>query len=594
MSTSTNSVKSTFVGRSLRGLSRRVPAIVLIAVLSLLVIYPLAFLAYASLVNVAPRPGATGIAFTLDNFVAVVSPANLVAIQNSLVVSVLSTVFSVIIGGFLAWLVSRTDVPMRGLVRLSGSFPLFVAPLVGALAWSLLASPRSGYINIVFREFGITGVVDVHSIVGMVMVFSLYYAPYSFLLLLGAFHLINPEFEEAAQVHGAGTVRTMRTIAFPLVRPAMFGASLLTFVLVIENFSVPQILGTPANVETIPSRIFRLMNSAPISQNEASAIGIALMAVVAGVMYLQRFMASGKSVVSVTGKGYRPRLVALGLWRWIALAFVAIYFVLAIALPMFALFQGALRKHTFILNFAALFDVSAFSLDSFVELFTSADLGRAFTNSMILGIGTTFLGGVLYIVFAFMSVRSKSRFGQVVEDISTIPVAMPALILSMGILWAWINLPVPVYGTMIILIIAYIVRFLPQGFQGIGNTIKQVSPELEEAAIVSGASRSRALVNITLPLIRTGAIGTLLLIFILSVRELTTSIFIITEDTTTLAYMLFQTWEYGQWGDVATISIFYSLFLVIVTQLANRWIDAGSDTKSRERRKKRAANVASH
>lgn len=578
------------VARALRLTLRYLPLVTLFAVLGLLVVYPLGILTYATITDVPPRPGAAQASFTLQNYQAILQPTNLVALRNSVVVSLVATGLALGIGGGLAWLVARTDVPLRPLIRLAGSTPLFIAALIGALAWSLLASPRSGYINMMLRDLGIDWVIDVQSMWGIIFVQALYYAPYAFLLMQGAFSLVNPDFEEAAEVHGADKRTTMRTVAFPLVKPAIFGASVLLFALIIENFSVPQILGTAAGIDLLPSRIYRLMNAAPINPNQASVIGVLLMAVVAVIMYIQRVRLSKQSFVSVTGKGFRPKRVSLGPWRWPAAIAAGIYWLLAVGLPAFALLQGSMRAHSFVPDTAALFDLSALSIDRFGSLLAEPQLRKGLNNSLILGVATASLGGLLYLVSAYTTVRSRLRGVRFIEYLATVPVAMPALVLSMGILWTWIRIPLPVFGTVLILIVAYTVRFMPQGFQGFASTIQQIDPDLEHAAEILGASRIRALWTVTVPLIRTGVIGTSLLIFVLSVRELTTSIFLVSTDSVTLAVVLFQRWEHGRWGDVAAISVMYSVLLLVITTFANRWTNQdrrtnGDRSRARSRSK---------
>lgn len=543
----------------------------LVAVLLLLVVYPLAVLLYAAFTDSPPRPGAPPGTFTLDNAIAITNPANATALGNSLIIGVGGTALAIVIGGGLAWLSARTDVPGRAIVQIAGIMPLFVAALIGALAWALLASPRTGYLNLFFREMGIPLQLNIFSRTGMVFVFGLYYAPYAFLLMNSALSLVNPEYEEAAEVHGGEMRRVLRGVTFPLVKPAVLGSVILTFALVLENFTIPQVLGSPVGIDTLPSRIYRLMTTSPLRPNEATFVGVLLMALLGGLIFLQNRMLRGRSYVTVTGKGFRPKLMPLGRWRWVAFGATMLYLLLAVGLPFFALFQGALRQHQFVPTLAALFDTSAMSLFAFEDVFTSSAFHRGLRNSLVLGAGTAVFGGLLHLILAYVSQRTHIAGRRYIEYLAVVPVAVPALVLSLGFLWAWINLPVPVFGTMAILVMAYAVRFMPQGYKGLTSTIGQVHPDLEESAFVAGASRARAVTWVTLPLIKTGVISTALLLFILAVRELTVALFLTTFNTRLLAILLFEEWQNGRWSHVSAISIFYSLLLLGITLIGRRW-----------------------
>ena len=565
--------------RLLRRGAGYLPMLGLFALLGVLIVLPLGLLLYASFTDTPPRPGALGGDLTLQNYRALFSPNNLAAVRNSMIIGVGGTALALGLGAALAWLAARTDVPGKWLVQLAGIVPLFVSSLVGALAWSLIASPNAGYLNVALREIGSTFVIDIYSLPGMIFVFGLYYAPYAFLFLYSALELMNPELEEAAQVHGAGVIRTLRKVTFPLVAPAWFGAAVLTFILIVENFPVPQVLGSPAGVETIPSFIFRLMASAPSRPNEASAIGMILTLMLIGALFVQSRVLGRRQFVTVSGKGFRPRVIKLERWRWPAFGFAAIYLFLAVVVPFFALIQSALRRHQYLADLPALFDTSAFSFDNFINIWGYAPFTTGLRNSIILGFGTAIIGGGLHLLLSYYVYRTKAPARKVIEGLAMAPAAVPALVIGVAFLWTWITLPVPLYGTLLILLMAYVTRFMPQGFRGVSSTIQQVHKDLEESAYVCGASRLRAAVKITFPLIRTGLVSTMLLLFILSMRELSAAIFLYTQDTRVLAITIYDQWDSGFWPRAAAISIVYSLVLLALTLIGRRWfgINAAHD-----------------
>lgn len=564
-------------GGGLRALQRNVWSWALIVVLTVLVVFPLALLVYASLSDTLPRPGSVLGSFTTQWYDGLLSAGNIEATRNSVLTASGGTALALLFGAGTAWLAARTDVPARWMVQLAGIIPLFVSSLVGALAWSLLASPRAGYLNIILEGLGIGLILDIYSVWGIIFVFGIYYAPYSFLLVYSALSLMNPELEEAARVHGATDLRTARSITFPLVKPAMLASTLLTFALTIENFPVPTLLGTPAGVVTLPSFIYRLMNAAPPRANQAAAIGTILLVVLATVIFVQRRILARRSYTTVTGKGFRPRRISLGAWRWPAFAFCALYVVLAVILPFLALGLMAMRDQPFISGPAALFDLSVLSLETFGEVIEYAPFRVGFKNSIITGVLAALFGGLLHTFMAFTVHRTRASGRKVIEYLAVMPVIVPAIVLGMGMLWTWFFLPFPIYGTLAILVIAFTVRFMPQGYSSISTSLQQVHPDLEESALVCGAGKVRAAGEITVPLIRSSIISAMLLLLILSMRELSAAIFLFTSDTRVLSIVIFDFWDSGLVPRAAAASILYSLVLGAIAILARRWLNTSTE-----------------
>jgi iron(III) transport system permease protein len=554
---------------------RRGPMIFMMFVLFFLVLAPIGMLIYAALIDITPRPGHTFSTdnFTTRNFGYMFSPSTRQAAVNSMLIAVFGTLFSLGWGGALAWLAARTNVPGRPLVQLAGIVPMFMSPLVGALAWSFIASPgRSSYINLLLLDLGLDATVSIYTIPGIVFVFGLYYTPYTFLFLYSALTLMNPELEEVARVHGATHRKTATFVTFPLVTPAILGSLLLTFVLIIENFPVPMVLGVPAQIDTLPSFIYRLMNAAPARANEAAAVGLLLMIVMSVVIFLQRRLINSREYATVTGKGFRPREIDLGKWRWPAFGLVALYIFLAVILPFFALFQMALRPHSFMAGFGDLFDFSIFTTRHFRAVLDYSPFQIGIRNSIIAATLTAFIGGALHLMMSYMVYRTKTPGRQYIEYIAMLPLAAPALVLGMGFLWTWILLPLPLYGTLWILVMAFTVRFMPQGFRSLSSSILQVHRDLEESAFVSGASRVRTTVEVTMPLIRSGVISTMVLLLILSMRELSAAIFLFTSGTRVLSVVVFDLWYSGVLARAAAVSIIYSGVLMVIVLFARKYL----------------------
>jgi iron(III) transport system permease protein len=546
----------------------------LMTVAAFLVVVPLLLLLYAAVIDVAPRPGHVRGGFTLDNLSVATGATTRNAALNSLRLAGGGTLLAFVIGAGLAWLAARTDVPGRSMVELAGITPLFMSSLVAALAWAFLAAPRAGVLNIALADLGLKFRLNIYTLSGIIFIFGIYYAPYIFLFFYGALNLMNTEMEQAAQVHGAGVVRYTWAITLPLAMPALMGGSLLAFALMMENFPVPELLATPRGIDTLPSLVYRLMNMAPPSSNLAAAIGVVLLVIMLLVIALQRRIIARRDFASVGGKGLRRDRLSLGPWRWVAFTCVLGYLLLAVVLPFGALALMTFREHTFVVDLRTLFDPSGFSFRHLVDTWSYAPFSLSLHNSLITAAATALVGGTLHFFMAYVVYRTAIRGRQFLEYFGMAPMAIPSIVLGLGFLWTWYALPIPVFGTLAVLVLAYVARFMPQGFRGVAASLLQIDRELEEAAIVSGASKARTVSAVTLPLMRGGLVGTALLLLILSMRELTAVIFLVTAGTPVLAVAIFRFWESGLVSRAAAASLIYSAILVCVTLFARRWLRA--------------------
>lgn len=556
-----------------RKLAQTLVMAVLFGLLFVLVVLPILMLVYASFLTALPFSGRQT-EFTLSNYLQLWNPAMKQALINTLIVSVGGTVIAMFIGCGMAWLVARTDVPFKPLLMLAGVLPLFMSLLVASVTWSLLGSGRSGYLNILFNTMGLPFSIEMRSLAGITFVHGLYYVPFPFIFLYSALTLQHPDLEEAAYVHGARLHNVLGLITFPLVKPALIGSMLLIFVLMAEEFPVPQILGRPVGIDTLSVRIYALMSQVPNQPNQAAALSIVLTAIVCVLVYTQRRALGGKDYRTVTGKGIQNRPLKLGAWRWPAFGLCAIYIFLAIGLPMAALVFGSLRSNLFIPNAYAFIDVSQMSLRHLTEAINDPQVRQGLRNSLTVAAITSVLGGLLFFAVAYTVNRTKLRGRQYLEYMAMLPIAIPALVMGLGILWTWLALPLPVYGTLAILVIAFIGRFFPHGYRAVAASVQQVHDDLEEAAMVSGASRRQAIWHVTFPLLRGGFVATIFLLLVLSVREVTASLFLYTTNTRVLSIVLFERYENGVWSSVASISLIYTLVLIVLTILARRYMRA--------------------
>ena len=552
-------------------LLRNMPIFGLLAVLTVLAIVPIGFVVYTALLTAPPFSG-NATEWTLGNFAVLSDPRLRTATFNSLFVAVGGTLAATAIGCSLAWLAARTDVPGKAFIHIAGVLPLFISVLVAAVTWALLGAGNSGYLNIIFADLGLPFRIDMRTLWGFIFVEALYHVPYPFLFTYAALTMITADMEDAAAVHGANPVQATRRIVLPLVKPAILGSMIVNLVLMIENVSVPMILGGPIGLETLSLRIYYLMTRMPNDPNAASAMALILAAFVVVLIYGQHWVLRGRDHRTVTGKGLNQRPVALGPWRLPALVLVALYFFIAIVLPVLALLLGSFRANLFIPNSLAFFDLSQMSLARFTQVVTSHEVRSGLVNSVIVASATAVFGAALFFALAYVVHRTRLPGRKALEYVAMLPLAIPALLMAMGTLWTWIGSPLPVYGTLVILILAFIPRFMPQGYRAIASSITQIHDDLEDAAMICGATRPTVIRRIVLPLVRGGIFATIFLLFVLGLREIGAALFLYTTYTRVLSIVLLEAYESGLWDFVASLSLLYSLLLGFFTLIGRRWM----------------------
>lgn len=541
---------------------------VMLLVMGFLILVPAGFVLLAAFSETVPRPGSITLDLTLGNFAVLGEPGVVKATVNSLVIATLSTVLALAIGGFLAFTTARTNIPFKGLVYLFGLMPLFLPSYVGALAWSILGSPAAGLLNIGLRDLGLTGFVNVYSIPGVVMVMAVFYAPYAFLLIHSSMSLMNPDLEDASAVHGGSQWRTLRTVTFPLAMPAIVGSALLIFTHVLENFPVSQVLASPGQIDTLPTFIYRLMNASPSRGNEASSVAILLVVFILVITWTQRVLLSRRAYTTVSGKGVKARKVDLGHLRWPLFVVATGYFLIAIALPILALLLTAMRTSPYMSSFRDLTAPGALDASSFGTVARSDVFLTAAGNSVVVALLSAAGGTVLAFLVAYVVYRTRARARGLLEGVSMVPLAIPAIVLGIGLLWTWLVMPIPLYGTLWVMVIAFLAVQMPQGLRGIAASIQSTDKDLEDSAVLHGAHRARAITAITVPLMKVGLTSTFLILLMLSMRELTVPLFLYTNDTRILSIAIFDQFENGgALQQAAAMSLIYCLIMFVLSCL---------------------------
>jgi iron(III) transport system permease protein len=549
----------------------------LLAILAFLVIYPLLTLLFGALTDT--NPVIEGLALShlsIANFITVLRNPNVgEALFNTLVACGGGTLIAVTIGLSFSWIVVRTNTPFKGLIAAAGILPLFAPPLVAGVAWSILGSPKTGLINTLLKSAHLGWHVDFYSLTGLVVVFGIYYAPYVYMFTASALRNMDPSLEEAAEIAGASAFSTLFTVTLPLIMPAIISGMLLSFIVMLGIYGIPAVLGAPTKLSVLTTYIFKLTSWSPPLYNTAAAVAIILMMVTGLLVVLQQRVLSGRSYTTVAGKAFRPRSLDLGGWRWLTFGAGVLYLLAVVVLPMLALMVAAFRKFMFIRDAASLFDLSQYSLMHFHSIFDNPLTLNSIYNAVEVGVITALCGGTLAFAIGYTVHRTEVAGRRWLDLVSTLPVAIPGLVIGVAYLWAWIGIPGGLYGTIWILALAFIARFMPDTVKALSTSFLQIHRELEEAAWVCGRDRLGTIRTIMLPLASPGVIAAMTLLFVLSIRELGSSLFLYTSNTMVMSVLLLDYYEGGNLGKTAAFSLVQTVLLGVLIGGAN-WLSRGA------------------
>lgn len=484
--------------------------------------------------------------------------------NNSLIFASGSALLTFVLGTTMAWLVERTNTPLRILFFPLTVIPLIVPGVLEAIAWIFLLSPRFGYLNqALMYLFGLESPpFNIFSMPGMIWVQSVGNVPLAFLLMVAAFKSMDPALEESALMSGANTWQTLRRITLKLLLPISASVVLILFVRALESFETPAIIGIPARISVYTSEIFVAFNEYPpdYGRGAALAVGLLLLSAV-GVLLYRRITREGERYQTVTGKAFRPRQFDLGRWRWVGFAFLSVYFLVVILLPFLVLLWAS-----FLPFFAppSLKSLELVSLENYTYLFEFAPFRKAMWNSITLSLLSATLTMMLTSLIAWIVYKSRLPGSWVLDFLAFVPIAVPGIVLGMALILLYVAFPVPIYGTIWVILIAYLTKYLPYGMRSASGSIMQIHKELEEAAGASGASWFETFWRVTLPLLRPGFVAGWIYICIVSFREFSSSVLLATGESMVLSILLFNMYEQGQMTVVAAIGIVMILTLLAI------------------------------
>jgi iron(III) transport system permease protein len=537
-----------------------------------LTLIPLGFLMWQSFFT--PQTATKAAEFTFNNYsTAYSSLETLRLLGSSLHFAIGTAVFAFVVGTALAWMNERTNTPFKSLFFALSIIPLIIPGILFTVAWILLGSPKIGIINLLLQNWFGTDYVffNVYSMWGMVWVQGLHYSPMAFLIMTAAFRSMDPSLEESAMMSGASIAQIAWRITLKLTWPAISATFLILFVQALESFEVPALLGLPVGIQVFTSSIYQAIHQYPSKVGLASSYAVTLLLITSiGIYFQSRLSNHGSKYSTVTGKGFRPRTMDLGRWRYLTATIFIVYFAFIVVLPFLVLAWSSLQKFYSVPSMAALQNLT---FDAYRFMFNYPTLMTSVWNSLLLALGSATVIMLVTSVICWIVVKTKLPGRWLLDNLASLPMVFPGLVLGLAIMVFYLNVDVGIYGTMWIMFIAYVTRFLPYGLRYNTTSMLQIHKELEESAAMSGAAWGSAFWRIVLPLLKPGLLAGWIYIVIVSIRELSTSILLYSPGTEVVSILIWELWENGQYVELSALGVMFivALFaLVIVAQLVSK------------------------
>jgi iron(III) transport system permease protein len=534
---------------------------------TVLIVFPLAPIVYQSFLD---RPlYEADKEFTLSNYTRILtSPEFWSTLGTTAVFAFATTVLAVVVGTAMAVILTRTDVPSKDVLHNLVLVPFYVSPLVLAFAWATVYGP-AGFLTIFAKtRLGLPG-WELYSVVGIALVASVYYVPYTYLYSTGSLALTDPQLEDAGRIAGAGPIRTLISVTLPLLRPALAYSTILTIVSAVELLSIPLVLGSPVGIQVLASYLYKLgLVGSQTDYGGIAAVAVLMLLAITGLVWLQtRVTGQERRFVTVGGKATRGRVMALHGLRWPLALVIWVYVLLGVVFPLIGIVMQASTSFLSPL-------VNPFTLlttQNFLVIFNEPSYVRSIWNAVLIStiggaIGITFIALCALIVY-----RSTFPYRGALSYLALYPRAVPGIIVGIGFLWAFLLIPFigPLRNTVVALTIAFIMRFIPLGFGAIGPSILRVSPELDRASRVAGASWLRTMGSILFPLLRPALISGFVLLFISFLKEYSSALFLFARGSEVIGTTMIELWRQGNSGPVAalsTIQLAITFVVLIVSQ----------------------------
>ncbi len=526
--------------------------------LAVLALVPIGFMAVGSVLSGAlADPDAH---WTTEKLAAVyASLPYLRSLGETLGIAAVVAVLATAAGVLLAWLTARTDLPALGWMETGITAPLFLSPFVGALAWLVLGSAKAGLVNRLATELlGIQGpVINVATPAGIVLIMALYFVPYAYLTVAASLRNMDPALEEAAYLNGSGVMATAVRVTLPIVRPALLSAVFFIFVLAAGTFAIPAVLDRSGQVRFLAVDLFQASATYPIDYGLSAAIGTLLFWIsLLGIAAYRAAARAARRFVTVTARGFRARRVRLGRWRWPAVAAVLLYLALAILLPYLALAYAAFARYgaDSVLH-------AGLTLDNAAAVAGSPEVAGAIRNTLLVGIVTPTLCVALGALVAYAVRRLRVAGARLLDYLAMFPVAVPGIVFGTGVFWAYVL--TPVYGTVWVLVLAFVAAYLPFAYRIVDTALLQIDRPLEEASALCGAGPWRTALAVTVRLSRPALLSAWIMVFVFAVREISAAVLLTSSDNVVLSVL---SWNYLDYGDVpkaAVVGLLQTAILVM-------------------------------
>lgn len=525
-----------------------------IAIVLYLVAVPLVMLVLGSLKTTPPDvPGS----LTLHNFVTVfTTPLTGSIAYNTLAFAIGSGLVAFSIGTTFAWLVARTNVPLKDLAYALVLVPLMMPSILFAISWGYLLAPRIGLFNI--AAMGLFSLSEppfnLYSLGGMIWIEGLLATPLVFTFLVPAFRVLDPAMEEAATICGAGPFATLRRVTLRLILPAFLASALMVFIRAIEAFEIPVVLGVPAGITVFSTQIYlALKTTIPRDFGLASSLAMILVSLsIVGIWFYMRLTRRAERFATITGKGYRPATIDLGKWRYAASSLFVIYFLLTVVFPLLILFWGSLLPYYSPPSSDRFQDIT---WSNYHHVLTFPGIISSIRNSVFLGVMAAFFATFLGAIVSWIVIRSRLPGKRILDMVAFTPYAIPGIVVGLSLMYVYLAIPLPVYATIWILLISYTTKYLPYGLRATNSALLQIHHELEEVAQISGASWVQSFIKITVPLLLPAFVANGLFIFMLSVREMSSSILLYTPKSEVISIMVFDMWNSGDSGEICALGV---------------------------------------
>ena len=515
----------------------------LVGVIGVLVVAPLVTIAVRAVIDPTTRswaPHARHLVTVLTGSIYWTSLASTVA------VAIGAALLACVLGTALAWIFARTTTFGRSVLEQIAQLPIFIPPFVGAVAWALLLAPRVGIINRILPALGISIELDLYSHAGMAWVMGIYLAPYVMMIVAAALRSMDPSLEEAAQVCGLTKVQTALRITAPLLAPAILSGAVLAFTIAVGLFGTPMVLGWSRQILLLTSRIWIASQAVPPDYGVMAVLSLYLIVLSILATAAQRSVLARRSYVTVTGKGFRPRPIDLGRLSALTFSIATLYVILAIAAPVLVLCAAALSPYTW---------AGQYSFDNLRAALDSDDVWSTMKTSVLISTAAATLATALGLAVSWIVSRTRLPGRRLLEYVVLLPISVPGLAFGVGVMLVWIDVPFAVYGTALIIMLAFIGRFTAYAVRSVSGSLVQLHPELEESARVLGCGPGRTFMRITLPLILPSVLASWIFLFSFFMTELSMVILLYSESSRMFSILSFEVWNVGDFSRLAALSL---------------------------------------